>query len=100
MSKCNQKKEMLEWNCLESLSSLINGNIYNIYKMSKEGFFNETNDFDNEEKTNSTMKKLKAEYKKNDTILHNYNLAIKYFEIVIQSTYKREMKCEKFFSIF
>uniref|UniRef100_A0A0N5CHL4 FANCI_HD2 domain-containing protein n=1 Tax=Strongyloides papillosus TaxID=174720 RepID=A0A0N5CHL4_STREA len=83
VSKSGQKKEMLEWKCLDKLSTLLRDNVYNIFKACKDGYFKEDDILDSGKITNNMVKKLKADYKKNDTILHNYNLAIKYFEIAI-----------------
>uniref|UniRef100_A0AAF5DFB7 Glutathione S-transferase n=1 Tax=Strongyloides stercoralis TaxID=6248 RepID=A0AAF5DFB7_STRER len=83
ISKCGHKKEMLEWKCLDSLSSLINGTLKGILKICKEEFFKENNDLNNGKMVKSKKKNMKIEHKKTDTLLRNYNLAIKYFELAI-----------------
>uniref|UniRef100_A0A0K0FSJ6 FANCI_HD2 domain-containing protein n=1 Tax=Strongyloides venezuelensis TaxID=75913 RepID=A0A0K0FSJ6_STRVS len=83
VSKSGQKKEMLGWGCLDKILTLLKDNLYNIFKVCKDGYFKEDDILDSGKITNNMVKKLKADYKKNDTILHNYNLAIKYFEIAI-----------------
>uniref|UniRef100_A0A0N4ZM95 FANCI_HD2 domain-containing protein n=1 Tax=Parastrongyloides trichosuri TaxID=131310 RepID=A0A0N4ZM95_PARTI len=82
-AKSNQKKEMLQWSCLDILSNIIKEDVNSIIKICKKKLCSKNVPIESESVSNVVKRKLITEYKKKDAIFNKYDLAMKHFEIAL-----------------